>query len=93
MDLETSDEDSADEDDYLATSAIHRKISELAAKKDARDAKSLPAPQAVPAGPSVPMQLDENGVVQPLSPTTRRRNIIRNEMSESLRRSESFRHL
>lgn len=72
--LESSDEDT--DDDYLATSQTQRKIAELSAKRDAKA-------QPVPAG----HRLDENGVVQPLSPTSRRRGIIMREMSESLRHS------
>ena len=78
--MESSDEDTGD-DDYLATSQTQRKIAELTTK---RDAKAHP----LPAG----HRLDENGVVQPLSPTTRRRGIIMREMSESLRHSEWCRH-
>ena len=73
--LESSGEDS--DDDYLATSETQRKIAELAAK---RDAKAQPVP--------VTPHLDENGIVQALSPTTKRRTIIMREMSESLRRSK-----
>ncbi len=75
MALETSDEDT--DDDYLANSTTQRKIAELAAKRDTKT-------QPVPAG----HRLDENGVVQSLSATTRRRGIIMREMSESLRHSK-----
>jgi hypothetical protein len=81
--MESSDEESGD-DDYLATSRTNRKLAELVAKRQGR-AQALPQPQPIAAG----FQLDEHGVVQPLSPTTRRRTIIMREMSESLRRSKS----
>ncbi|OCF71749.1 hypothetical protein I204_07812 [Kwoniella mangroviensis CBS 8886] len=42
-----------------------------------------PLTQALPAGP----RINEFGYVQPMTPTTRRRNIIMAEMSESLRRN------
>jgi hypothetical protein len=83
--MESSDEDESGEDDYLATSETQRKIAELSAKKDAKDAKDAKA-QPVPTS----IRLDEQGIIQPLSPTSRRRRIIMNEMSESLRRSKSF---
>lgn len=79
VEMESSD---SDEDDYLASTAVERKLNQLAAK---RAAKENPVP--VPNGHG--MALDEHGVVRPLSPTTRRRTIIMREMSESLRRSES----
>ena len=72
--LESSDEDT--EDDYLANSQTQRKIAELAAK---RNNKMQTATGGIP--------MAENGIVQPLSPTTRRRGIIMKEMSESLRHS------
>lgn len=85
MVMESSDEESGD-DDYLATSRTNRRIAELAAK---RDSKAKPVPQAEPLPPSGGGgMVDEYGVVQPSSPTTRRRLIIMREMSESLRRSE-----
>lgn len=87
MVMESSDEESGD-DDYLATSRTNRRIAELAAK---RDSKAKPVPQAEPLPPSGGGgMVDEYGVVQPSSPTTRRRLIIMREMSESLRRSEWY---
>lgn len=84
VEMESSDE--SDEDDYLASTAVERKLNQLAAKRAAKDngANSVPI---VPNGTN--QALDENGVVRPLSPTTRRRTIIMREMSESLRRSKS----
>ncbi|ORY27178.1 hypothetical protein BCR39DRAFT_238711 [Naematelia encephala] len=81
--LETSDEESAAEDNYLATSSTQRKLQELVAKKQ----KTQPVPQQS-NGPGAEMDdpdLDESGVVKPISPKTRRRQIIVREMSESLR--------
>lgn len=72
--MESSGEES--DDDYLATSQTKRKIEELSAKQNVKA-------QLVPG-----QRLDENGVVLPTSPTTKRREIIMREMSESLRRSE-----
>jgi hypothetical protein len=83
VELESSDEDDSDGDDYLATSQTQRRIAELAAKRDAKS-QALPV---LPAG----VKVDDQGVVRGMSPTSRRRTIIMNEMSESLRRSESLR--
>ncbi|WVF72055.1 hypothetical protein IAT40_006867 [Kwoniella sp. CBS 6097] len=98
--LESSDEDSDDDANYLNTTQTKQKLAALAAKRDAKSQPQIqpqpsgtpPAPaqtqtqaqtQALPAGP----RLNEYGVVTPMSPTTRRRNIIMAEMSESLRRN------
>ncbi|KAK4685571.1 hypothetical protein P7C73_g4574, partial [Tremellales sp. Uapishka_1] len=79
--LESSGEESED-DSYLASSLTQRKIAELAARRDART-QTQPVPRPMDSG----VVMDDNGVVQPLSPTTRRRTIIMREMSESLRRN------
>lgn len=84
LEMESSDEDSED-DNYLASSQVQRKLDELAAKREKRVMIPQPPPSAVAA---VADNLDDQGVVRPLSPTTRRRTIIMREMSESLRRSE-----
>ncbi|OCF44145.1 hypothetical protein I317_01937 [Kwoniella heveanensis CBS 569] len=94
--LESSDEESNDDANYLNTTQTKQKLAALAAKRDAKTQaqaqhQSPPAiapatstqAQALPAGP----RLNEYGVVTPMSPTTRRRNIIMAEMSESLRRN------
>ncbi|KAL1406881.1 hypothetical protein Q8F55_006290 [Vanrija albida] len=83
VEMESSDEDSED-DNYLASSQVQRKLDELAAKRE----KRVMIPQLPPSAlASVSDNLDEQGVVRPLSPTTRRRTIIMREMSESLRRN------
>lgn len=87
VEMESSDE--SDEDDYLASTAVERKLNQLAAKRAAKDSGANSVP-IVPNGNASGQALDENGVVRPLSPTTRRRTIIMREMSESLRRSEYF---
>lgn len=100
--LESEDEDS-DEDDanYLNTTQTRQKLAALNSKQETKtkasvavvdsqqDVESAPAAassaaQALPVGP----RLNEFGVVEPMTPTTRRRNIIMAEMSESLRRSK-----
>ncbi|WVR05307.1 hypothetical protein IAU60_002321 [Kwoniella sp. DSM 27419] len=89
--LESSDEESDDDANYLNTTQTKAKLAALAAKREAKvqsdpnvtaPSPGLPA-QALPAGP----RLNEFGVVTPMSPTTRRRTIIMSEMSESLRRN------
>lgn len=87
VEMESSDE--SEDDDYLASTAVERKLSQLAAKRAAKDSGANSVP-IVPngSGNGANQALDENGVVRPLSPTTRRRTIIMREMSESLRRSE-----
>ncbi|KAK8869728.1 hypothetical protein IAR55_000296 [Kwoniella newhampshirensis] len=92
--LESSDEDSDDDANYLNTTQTRQKLAEMAAKRDSKtqtvallqdgtSGQGQPPAQAVPAG----QKLNELGYVQPMSPTTRRRNIIMAEMSESLRRN------
>lgn len=78
--LESSD-DEASEDDYLATSQTRRKLAELDAKKASKDAMGTTAP-----APQVGFE-GANGVVVPMSPTSRRRAMITREMSESLRKN------
>lgn len=99
--LESEDEDS-DEDDanYLNTTQTRQKLAALNSKQEAKTKASVAvvdsqqdvesalaaassAAQALPVGP----RLNEFGVVEPMTPTTRRRNIIMAEMSESLRRN------
>ncbi|WWD15999.1 hypothetical protein CI109_100423 [Kwoniella shandongensis] len=92
--VEFSDEDSDDDENYLNTTQTRQKLAEIAAKRNNKSKAVEPAPagtlgqgqlpaQAVPAG----QKLNELGYVQPMSPTTKRRNIIMAEMSESLRRN------
>nr|XP_019042336.1 hypothetical protein I302_08938 [Kwoniella bestiolae CBS 10118]OCF21266.1 hypothetical protein I302_08938 [Kwoniella bestiolae CBS 10118] len=103
VELESSDDEETDADaHYLNTTQTKQKLAALAAKRDAKSqtqqaqgqppvssisptAQSQPqqSTQALPAGPRV----NEYGYVQPMTPTTRRRNIIMAEMSESLRRN------
>jgi len=75
--LESSDEDS--DDDYLANSQTQRKLDELIAKRVQPQASQ-------PSQPSQPAQPVDTPI-QASSPTTRRRQIIMREMSESLRRN------
>jgi hypothetical protein len=81
---------------FLATSEARRRLSQLAAKRDASKKK---AQSISPDGPSAPLEAPiraVNGpllgapvpVIAPQTPTTTRRNMIMNEMSESLRMSE-----
>lgn len=90
VEMESSDEDSED-DTYLASSQVQRKLDVLAAKRDARRQGSTQMPVPVPPAAAAPNgDFDENGIVRPISPTSRRRMIIMREMSESLRRSEQL---
>nr|ODN87985.1 hypothetical protein L203_03190 [Cryptococcus depauperatus CBS 7841] len=83
---------------YLNTAQTRPKIAKLDLEQQTRDKvaqidvekAASPAQQtvrsqiqALPMGP----RLNEFGVVEPMTPTTRRRNIIMAEMSESLRRN------
>ncbi|OWT41276.1 hypothetical protein C362_00742 [Cryptococcus neoformans Bt1] len=99
--LESEDEDSEDDDaNYLNTTQTRQKLAALNSRQEAKtkpktaevenlpDVEPAPAAssnvaQALPVGP----RLNEFGVVEPMTPTTRRRNIIMAEMSESLRRN------
>nr|XP_019013663.1 uncharacterized protein I206_01734 [Kwoniella pini CBS 10737]OCF52444.1 hypothetical protein I206_01734 [Kwoniella pini CBS 10737] len=103
VEMESSSEEDSDEDaDYLNTTQTKQKLAALVAKRDAKSTNQgkAPATAAVsqpsqpPSQEAVPSQavptcprVNEYGYVQPMSPTTRRRNIIMAEMSESLRRN------
>lgn len=83
VEMETSDE--SEDDDYLQSEEVRAKLNALAAKRAERErAKTVPQPVAATAAGD----LDQHGIVRPLSPTSRRRKIIMSEMSESLRKSE-----
>lgn len=80
---------------FLATSEARRRLSQLAAKRDASKKK---AQSISPEGPSAPLEAPMRAahgptlgapvpVIAPQTPTTTRRNMIMNEMSESLRMS------
>ena len=100
MELE-SDSDEEEEDQYLATSSTRQKLEQLNAKAEAKG-KAREVEQAESAiyggigtTQPVPMALgnvtlDERGVVMPMTPVTRRRAVLQRELSESLRRSESY---
>ncbi|RXK39483.1 hypothetical protein M231_03151 [Tremella mesenterica] len=76
-------DDDGSEDDYLATSQTRRKLAELQTKKEG----SYSSAQAVPLPNNSITGAVQIGVIQPLSPTSRRRAMITREMSESLRRN------
>lgn len=102
--MESENEDSEDDDaNYLNTTQTRQKLAALNSRQETKtkvktaevedrpDVEPAPAAspnvaQALPVGP----RLNEFGVVEPMTPTTRRRNIIMAEMSESLRRSKQW---
>ncbi|WRT67261.1 uncharacterized protein IL334_004228 [Kwoniella shivajii] len=94
VEMESSDEEESDADmEYLNNIQTKQKIAALAAKRDAK-VLAPPVQAASPKEQPQPTQavapcrrLNEYGYVQPMSPTTRRRQIIVAEMSESLRRN------
>ena len=99
VDLDSSDSDN-DDRNYLATSSTQRKLEELAAKRNTSrtklatmDASSSQSFQGSAIEEQPGPGVSQLSAIQPMSPTSRRRVIIMNEMSESLRRSGSLCHL